>query len=110
MRSAWLQMVDMDVRQRNGVEPSQIDVGQRGIALSGFRAVTSWMVEQLGLAMMLRLRQSAKALGLTSGTTKGTSGSMLAQAAVSTTIAITLKMFFNIMLNHFLNVLASQFS
>jgi hypothetical protein len=34
------------------------------------------MVEQFGLAMMRRLRKPARACGLTSGTTSGTSGSM----------------------------------
>ncbi len=34
------------------------------------------MVEQLGLAMMRRLRKPARACGFTSGTTSGTSGSM----------------------------------
>ena len=38
--------------------------------------MTIWMVEQLGLAMMLRSRKPASASRLTSGTTSGTSSSM----------------------------------
>ena len=47
----------------------------RARSCSGLSAITIWMVEQFGLATMLRLHdRSARAL--TSGTTSGTSGSM----------------------------------
>ena len=41
---------------------------------SGFSATTIWMVEQFGLAMMLRFLKFRSASGFTSGTTSGTSG------------------------------------
>ena len=43
---------------------------------SGFSAITIWIVEQFGLAMMLRSRKRSSASGLTSGTTSGTCSSM----------------------------------
>src|SRR3546814_18319109 len=45
------------------------------------------MVEQLGLAMMLRLPEPLRAWGLTSGTTSGTSGSMRNCEVLSITTA-----------------------
>ena len=54
---------------------------------SGLSAITSWMVEQLGLAMMLRLVYPAMAWPLTSGTTRGTSGSMRKCEVLSMTTA-----------------------
>ena len=48
----------------------------RARSCRGFSAITIWMVEQLGLAMMLRARKPSSASGFTSGTTRGTSGSM----------------------------------
>ncbi len=41
----------------------------------GFSATSIWIVLQLGLAMILRLRYCAIASGLTSGTTSGMSSS-----------------------------------
>ncbi len=52
---------------------------------SGFNATTIWMVEQLGLAMMLRLRKFFRASAFTSGTTSGISGSMRKKEVLSIT-------------------------
>src|SRR5207302_8652201 len=54
---------------------------------SGFSATTIWIVEQFGLAMMLRFWYCAMASGLTSGTTSGTSGSIRQREVLSMTIA-----------------------
>src|SRR5919205_1078247 len=48
----------------------------RARSCRGFSATTIWIVEQFGLAMMLRVLKSRSASRLTSGTTSGTSGSM----------------------------------
>src|SRR5580692_11960762 len=46
------------------------------LSCSGFRATTSWAVEQFGLAMMFFLEKFFAASALTSGTISGTSGSI----------------------------------
>ena len=48
----------------------------RAMSCSGLSATTIWIVEQFGLATMLRLWKPLSAARLTSGTTSGTSGSM----------------------------------
>jgi N-glycosylase/DNA lyase len=50
----------------------------------GFNTTTAWIVEQLGLAMIPLW--FSKAVGLTSGTTKGTPGSILHALLLSTTM------------------------
>src|SRR3954452_334574 len=57
----------------------------RKASWSGFRATTIWIVEQFGLAMMPLCR--ATSCGLTSGTTRGTSGSIRKALELSTTTA-----------------------
>ena len=54
---------------------------------SGFSATTSWAVEQLGLAMMFFLEKPRMASGFTSGTIRGTSGSMRQAEELSITTA-----------------------
>src|SRR5512135_3485827 len=57
----------------------------RKASWSGLSATTIWMVEQFGLAMMPQCL--ATSCGLTSGTTKGTSGSIRKALELSTTTA-----------------------
>src|SRR4051812_15669228 len=57
----------------------------RKASCSGFSATTIWMVEQFGLAMIPLCR--ATSCGLTSGTTRGTSGSIRKALELSTTTA-----------------------
>src|SRR5438067_12952110 len=58
----------------------------RARSCSGFSATTIWMVEQLGLAT-IPLGMWRRASALTSGTTRGTSGSMRQALELSTTTA-----------------------
>src|SRR4030042_425312 len=51
----------------------------------GFRATTIWMVEQLGFAMMFFFGYCAMAWAFTSGTTKGTCGSIRKALVLSMT-------------------------
>jgi hypothetical protein len=59
----------------------------------GFSAVTSWIVEQLGLAMMFFFLASLTASGFTSGTISGTSGSMRKADELSITMGPALPIF-----------------
>ena len=59
----------------------------------GFSAVTSWMVEQLGLAMMFFFFASLTASGFTSGTISGTSGSLRKAEELSITMGPALPIF-----------------
>ena len=60
---------------------------------SGFSATTSWTVEQFGLAMMFFLPASLIASGFTSGTIRGTSGSLRKADELSITIGPSLPIF-----------------
>src|SRR5438309_10687941 len=58
----------------------------RAKSCSGFSATTIWMVEQLGLAT-IPLGIDRRASGLTSGTTRGTCGSIRQALELSMTMA-----------------------